>query len=44
MEAKLITEEEMKEQLKTQDNLDDYCVDLETGFKIIMDAVLPLCK
>ena len=44
MEKKLITEAEMKEQLKTQNDLDNYCVDLETARKIIMDAVLPLCK
>lgn len=41
---KLLTKEEMKEQLKTQDNLDDYCVDLETACEIILEAVLPLCK
>jgi hypothetical protein len=43
---KLLTEQEMKEQLTMQNGMDnDNCyVDIETGFKIIMDAVLPLCK
>ena len=44
MEKKLITEAEMKEQLETKTNLGNCCVDLETARKIIMDAVLPLCK
>lgn len=44
MENKLISEAEMKEQLQAKTNLENCCVDLETARKIIMDAVLPLCK
>ena len=44
MEKKIITESEMKELLESKENLDNHCVDLETACKIIMDAILPLCK
>ena len=44
MEKKIITESEMKELLESNENLDNHCVDLETARKIIMDAILPLCK
>lgn len=44
MEKKIITESEMKELLESKENLDNHCVDLETARKIIMDAILPLCK
>ena len=44
MEKKILTESEMKELLESNENLDNHCVDLETARKIIMDAILPLCK
>ncbi len=44
MEKKIITESEMKELLESNENLDNHCIDLETARKIIMDAILPLCK
>ena len=44
MKKKIITEAEMKEQLKSKVNMGNYCVNLQTARKIIMDAVLPLCK
>ena len=44
MEKKIITESEMKELLESKEILDNHCVDLETARKIIMDAILPLCK
>ena len=31
-------------ELESKENLDNHCVDLETARKIIMDAILPLCK
>ena len=36
--------EDMKKRLEAEENLDNICVDLETARKIIMDAILPLCK
>lgn len=44
MKKKIITEAEMTELLESKVNMGNYCVDLQIARKIIMDAVLPLCK
>jgi hypothetical protein len=44
MKKKIITEAEMKELLESKVNMGNYCIDLQIARKIIMDAVLPLCK